>query len=163
LIEQKRRQRINEKINELRELLNYPDGSQNKAVVLQAAVENIRYLKLACTKMIHHHRQLQEEHVQLLQENERLRKMLEQQGIKVTPEAQAPQQVDQMSQVPNGEMGNGSPKPSPNMKMGSSNFSQPLDLLRNSAMDLPFALYSDEAHAQTLQMLSPVGIRSLYS
>jgi hypothetical protein len=37
LIEQKRRQKINEKINELRELLNYPDASQNKAVVLQAA------------------------------------------------------------------------------------------------------------------------------
>ncbi len=41
LIEQKRRQRINEKISELRELLNYPDGSQNKSVVLQAAVESI--------------------------------------------------------------------------------------------------------------------------
>jgi len=46
IIEQKRRQKINDKINELRELLNYPDGSQNKAVVLQAAVDNIKNLKL---------------------------------------------------------------------------------------------------------------------
>ncbi len=28
------------------ELLNYPDGSQNKAVVLQAAVDNIKNLKV---------------------------------------------------------------------------------------------------------------------
>jgi len=86
LIEQKRRQRINEKIGELRELLNYPDGSQNKSVVLQAAVENIRYLKMACSRMLQHYRQMAEEHSQLVNENERLRKMLEQQGIKVTPD-----------------------------------------------------------------------------
>jgi len=86
LIEQKRRQRINEKINELRELLNYPDGSQNKSVVLQAAVENIRYLKMACSRMLQHYRQMAEEHSQLVNENDRMRKLLEQAGIKITPE-----------------------------------------------------------------------------
>jgi len=72
IIEQKRRQKINDKINELRELLNYPDGSQNKAVVLQAAVDNIKNLKLVCTKLLSAHRQLQEEYLHILGENERL-------------------------------------------------------------------------------------------
>jgi len=75
IIEQKRRQKINEKINELRELLNYPDGSQNKAVVLQAAVENIKNLKVVCSKLLAHHKQLQEEYMHLLGENDRLRKL----------------------------------------------------------------------------------------
>lgn len=75
IIEQKRRQKINEKINELREILNYPDGSQNKAVVLQAAVESIKNLKVVCSKLLAHHRQLQEEYMHLLGENDRLRKL----------------------------------------------------------------------------------------
>jgi len=74
IIEQRRRQKINDKINELRELLNYPDGSQNKAVVLQAAVDNIKNLKVVCSKLLSAHRQLQEEYLQVLAENERLRK-----------------------------------------------------------------------------------------
>jgi len=74
IIEQKRRQKINDKINELRELLNYPDGSQNKAVVLQAAVDNIKNLKTVCSKLISSHRQLQEEYLHVIAENERLRK-----------------------------------------------------------------------------------------
>ncbi len=36
--------------------------------------------------MLQHYRQMAEEHSQLVNENERLRKMLEQQGIKVAPE-----------------------------------------------------------------------------
>jgi len=161
LIEQKRRQRINEKINELRELLNYPDGSQNKAVVLQAAVENIRYLKIACSKMIQHHRQLQEEHMQLLTDNERLRKMLEQQGVKVSQEPPvAPvQSIQDAMEKPNGE-----PKPSP-LKNPAS-FPSSVDILRGSGifppsnesygrdMDIPFAIYPEEAHAHTLSVLS---------
>lgn len=51
IIEQRRRQKISEKINELRELLNYPEGVQNKAVVLQAAVENIKNLKVYITHL----------------------------------------------------------------------------------------------------------------
>lgn len=76
IIEQKRRQKINEKINELRELLNYPDGTQNKAVVLQAAVDNIRNLKVLCAKLLASHRQLQEDYVQVVHENERLKKII---------------------------------------------------------------------------------------
>jgi len=75
IIEQKRRQKINDKINELRELLNYPDGSQNKAVVLQAAVDNIKNLKLVCSKLLSSHRQLQEDYLHVLAENERIRKL----------------------------------------------------------------------------------------
>lgn len=76
LIEQKRRQKINEKINELRQLLNYPEGTQNKAVVLQAAVDNIRCLKMACNKLLLNHRQLQDEYMALLGENDQLKKKL---------------------------------------------------------------------------------------
>jgi len=147
LIEQKRRQRINEKIGELRELLNYPDGSQNKAVVLQAAVENIRYLKIACSKMIQHHRQLQEEHMQLLTDNERLRKMLEQQGVKVTQE---PPVTSSQSLQDGIDKANGDPKPSP---LKSSAFPS-VDLLRGQNIDIPFAIYPEEAHAHTLSVLS---------
>lgn len=75
IIEQKRRQKINDKINELRELLNYPDGSHNKAVVLQAAVDNIKNLKLVCSKLLASHRQLQEDYLNILVENEKLRKL----------------------------------------------------------------------------------------
>lgn len=75
IIEQKRRQKINEKISELRDLLNYPDGSQNKAVVLQAAVDNIRCLKMACNKLLLNHRQLQNEYLVILGENDQLRKV----------------------------------------------------------------------------------------
>jgi len=74
IIEQKRRQKMNDKINELRELLNYPDGSQNKAVVLQAAVDNIKNLKMVCSRLLSSHKQLQEEYLYLLTENEKLRK-----------------------------------------------------------------------------------------
>jgi len=74
IIEQKRRQKINEKIAELRELLNYPDGSTNKAAILQAAVDNIKNLKIVCTKLLGHHKQLQEDYVHLLAENQRLQK-----------------------------------------------------------------------------------------
>jgi len=73
IIEQKRRQKINEKINELRELLNYPDGSQNKAVVLQAAVDNIKNLKTVCNKLLTSHRQLQDDYLVILAENEKLK------------------------------------------------------------------------------------------
>jgi len=82
IIEQRRRQKISEKINELRELLNYPEGVQNKAVVLQAAVENIKNLKMAVHKLVEHHRQAQEDYIHLLHENERLKSFL-------TPEALA--------------------------------------------------------------------------
>ncbi len=47
--------------------------------MLQAAVDNIRYLKLACNKLLTHHRALQEEHAQVIQENERLRKIISEQ------------------------------------------------------------------------------------
>jgi len=148
LIEQKRRQRINEKINELRELLNYPDGSQNKAVVLQAAVENIRYLKIACSKMIQHHRQLQEEHMGLLTDNERLRKLLEQQGVKVTQDTPVPsvQSIQDGLDKQNGDGKTSSLK-------GSSSFPS-VDLLRGPNMDIPYAIYPEEAHAHTLSVLS---------
>jgi len=82
IIEQRRRQKINEKINELRELLNYPEGVQNKAVVLQAAVEYIKNLKTVIGKMGDHNRQAQEDYIHLLHENERLKSYL-------TPEALA--------------------------------------------------------------------------
>jgi len=75
IIEQKRRQKITDKINELRELLNYPEGSQNKAVVLQAAVDNIKNLKMVCSKLLASHRQLQEDYLHVLGDNERLRKV----------------------------------------------------------------------------------------
>jgi len=75
IIEQKRRQKINDKINELRDLLNYPDGSHNKAVVLQAAVDNIKNLKLVCSKLLASHRQLQEDYLNILVENERITKL----------------------------------------------------------------------------------------
>jgi len=82
MIERKRREKINVKINELRELLNYPDGSQNKAVVLQAAVDNIKNLKVVCGKLLSSHQQLQEEYLHILQENERLRKGEPLEGVK---------------------------------------------------------------------------------
>jgi len=129
LIEQKRRQRINEKINELRELLNYPDGSQNKSVVLQAAVENIRYLKMACSRMLQHYRQMQEEHLQLIGDNDRLRKVLEQQGIKPPDPTPLSQDADKA---------NGDPS--------KPKFTTPVDF--------PAFLYSDESNAQALSVLS---------
>eukprot|EP01119_Soliformovum_irregulare_P006160 TRINITY_DN1794_c0_g1_i1.p1 TRINITY_DN1794_c0_g1~~TRINITY_DN1794_c0_g1_i1.p1 ORF type:complete len:267 (-),score=55.08 TRINITY_DN1794_c0_g1_i1:85-885(-) len=76
IIEQKRRQKINTKINELRELLQYPEGSQNKAAVLQSAVDNIKHMKLLCSKLLTHHRQLQDDYMSVLSENEKLRKSL---------------------------------------------------------------------------------------
>ncbi|PRP75940.1 hypothetical protein PROFUN_01656 [Planoprotostelium fungivorum] len=82
IIEQRRRQKINEKINELREILNYPEGVQNKAVVLQAAVEHIKNLKTIVGKLSEHQRQAQEDYIHLLHENERLKSYL-------TPEALA--------------------------------------------------------------------------
>jgi len=47
---------------------------KTKTVVLQAAVENIKTLRLVFGRVLHHHRQLQEEYLNLLNENERLRK-----------------------------------------------------------------------------------------
>jgi len=76
IIEQKRRQKINEKINELRDVLNYPDGSQNKAIVLQAAVDNIRNLKTVCGRLIMYHRQVTDDYSLICQENEKLKKYI---------------------------------------------------------------------------------------
>jgi hypothetical protein len=81
IIEQRRRQKINDKINELREVMNMPEGTQNKAIVLQGAVDSIKNLKVACGKLYQYYRQLQEEFVQVLQENDRLRKLNGQQAI----------------------------------------------------------------------------------
>jgi len=149
LIEQKRRQRINEKINELRELLSYPDGSQNKAVVLQAAVENIRYLKLACSKMMQNHRQLQEEHLQLFQEHERMRKLIEQQGIKL-PDTLSSSQPTEQSLDKNDDLTKSTIKSS--MIDSSNRFVN--DLMINS--NIPFAFLPDDTQSQ-IAMISPRG------
>jgi len=149
LIEQKRRQKINEKINELRELLNYPDGSQNKAVVLQSAVDNIRYLKLVCNKLAQHHRQLQEENVHLVNENERFRKVLAENGLL----SSVPTATKGLEGVSTSADQMGLDKSNQTDK-ASMNYNVSTEILRGlHGTDIGF-LYPEENHPHTMAMLN---------
>eukprot|EP01119_Soliformovum_irregulare_P002373 TRINITY_DN12636_c0_g1_i2.p1 TRINITY_DN12636_c0_g1~~TRINITY_DN12636_c0_g1_i2.p1 ORF type:complete len:273 (-),score=43.07 TRINITY_DN12636_c0_g1_i2:81-899(-) len=68
LIEQKRRQKINEKIEELKQIV--PQfANQNKAAVLEGTIESIRSLRKLCSKLLAQHRTLQEEYTTLMAEH----------------------------------------------------------------------------------------------
>lgn len=74
IIEQKRRKKINEKINELKSLLNYPNIPQNKAVILESAVKTIKYLQTTCSTLTARMETLQQNYSTLSQEHEKLKK-----------------------------------------------------------------------------------------
>src|SRR5690606_13594434 len=71
VIEHRRREKINSKMEELRELLGSPYDRQNKAAVLEATIENIKNLRAICSKLLMHHKHLQQEYLLLLSEQER--------------------------------------------------------------------------------------------
>lgn len=81
----------------MRELLNYPgivflspfltikDGSQNKANVLQAAVDNIKRLKDMVANLMNEQKKSSEQMMKLLGENERLRTLINEKGGNAQP------------------------------------------------------------------------------
>eukprot|EP01114_Cavostelium_apophysatum_P015446 TRINITY_DN4203_c0_g1_i2.p1 TRINITY_DN4203_c0_g1~~TRINITY_DN4203_c0_g1_i2.p1 ORF type:complete len:462 (+),score=139.70 TRINITY_DN4203_c0_g1_i2:298-1683(+) len=95
-IEKERRQKINEKISELRELVEITDGPQlsRKAQVLQATIEKIDDMRDSCTVLVTEHEKLQQEKAILvgLLEKARLGK-----DLTVSP-PRSPQQSQQQSQ-----------------------------------------------------------------
>lgn len=140
IIEQKRRQKINEKINELRELLNYPDGTQNKAVVLQAAVDNIRNLKVLCAKLLASHRQLQEDYVQVVHENERLKKII---PPTLRPPGTAPSMPSPIANFPS-SMSKPNANAVPNQSQPSSQTSSLFNELRTGTNPQDWSFVYDE-------------------
>eukprot|EP01117_Protostelium_nocturnum_P017791 TRINITY_DN7303_c0_g2_i1.p1 TRINITY_DN7303_c0_g2~~TRINITY_DN7303_c0_g2_i1.p1 ORF type:complete len:166 (+),score=45.69 TRINITY_DN7303_c0_g2_i1:125-622(+) len=90
IVEQKRRMKINEKINELRELLELPNGTENKAVVLQFAAENIRSMKDMIQKLNDQSAQQQQEYIHLLHENEKLKSLIEPDALEQSKLSKSP-------------------------------------------------------------------------
>eukprot|EP01117_Protostelium_nocturnum_P007399 TRINITY_DN264_c0_g1_i1.p1 TRINITY_DN264_c0_g1~~TRINITY_DN264_c0_g1_i1.p1 ORF type:complete len:222 (-),score=80.74 TRINITY_DN264_c0_g1_i1:38-703(-) len=80
LIEQRRRQKINDKIEELRELLapENVDGFPNKSSILDSTIDSLKTLRSTYNKLVTQQKQLQEEHGKLERE-------LDGYGIKTQP------------------------------------------------------------------------------
>ncbi|PRP88139.1 putative oxidoreductase [Planoprotostelium fungivorum] len=70
LIEQRRRQKINDKIEELRELLapQNADGFPNKSSILESTIDSIKTLRSSYNKLANQQKHLQEEQLQLEKE-----------------------------------------------------------------------------------------------
>lgn len=96
LIEQKRRQKINEKIEELKGLVQPQYANQNKANVLEGTIESIRTLRILCSKLLAQHRVLQDEYNSLMAEHTRLQDDEEQ------PNPQPPFEPSSTLNTPNG-------------------------------------------------------------
>eukprot|EP01118_Nematostelium_gracile_P002838 TRINITY_DN1319_c0_g1_i1.p1 TRINITY_DN1319_c0_g1~~TRINITY_DN1319_c0_g1_i1.p1 ORF type:complete len:133 (-),score=24.17 TRINITY_DN1319_c0_g1_i1:213-611(-) len=72
--EQKRRKKINEKIEELKRLIGSPDG-QNTVGVLEASIQNVRSLRSVCAKLEESHKDLQVQYQLLLEDRKKILSM----------------------------------------------------------------------------------------
>eukprot|EP00802_Teleaulax_amphioxeia_P016977 Tamp_17116.p3 GENE.Tamp_17116~~Tamp_17116.p3 ORF type:complete len:160 (-),score=53.23 Tamp_17116:380-859(-) len=70
--EQKRRQRINEKMKELQQLLPGPDANADKATVLNAAIDHIKRLTAETEQLAAKKQDLERQNQELQEENEQL-------------------------------------------------------------------------------------------
>jgi len=84
--EQKRRQRINEKMKELQELLPGSDPNADKATVLNAAIDHIKRLQTDADQLAAKKHQLERANQELQEENEQLSR-----GATLPPKKQAAQ------------------------------------------------------------------------